>query len=61
VCVCGGGVVLYFLVFGSLFQHTAAQEGTIFEQEQDSFCRSPSIRKYYLNLWFTSNVSAAMC
>jgi hypothetical protein len=37
--------------------------GTIFKYEQDSFCRSLfSIRKYYLNLWFTMCLSmSAAC
>jgi hypothetical protein len=36
---------------------------TIFEREEDSFCRSlASIRKYYLNLWSTMCMSmSAVC
>jgi hypothetical protein len=59
---CATFITIGFTVFGSFNKELCALidrfTTTIFEQEQDSFCRSlSSIRKYYLNLWSTMCLS----
>jgi hypothetical protein len=56
--LCATFLTLGFTVFGSFSKELRSVldrfTQTIFEREQDSFCRSlASIRKYYLNLWST--------
>jgi hypothetical protein len=65
--LCATFLTLGFTVFGSFSKEPRSVfdrfTQTIFEREQDSFCRSlASIRKYYLNLWSTMWMSmSAAC